>query len=134
MTRRRARESALQILFQIDLAQIEPEAAIRHVLAENTLSEPASRFAAGLVKGTLANLTEIDQIIRSLSRDWNPDRLARVDRNVLRLAVYELRHEPEVPPNVAINEAIEVAKKFGGDDSGRFVNGILGKLVEPQKD
>ncbi|NPV26218.1 MAG: transcription antitermination factor NusB [Firmicutes bacterium] len=134
MTRRRARETALQILFQIDVGQASPEAAIEHVLTEFPLSEPASEFAVTLVRGALKHLREIDQVIKELSREWNLDRMAKVDRNILRLAIYEILYVPEVPNNVAINEAIEVAKKFGGGDSGRFVNGILGKLVESRED
>jgi transcription antitermination factor NusB len=79
--------------------------------------------------GTVENLAEIDRIIAAYSKDWQLDRLARVDRNIMRLAVYEILYREDIPAGVSVNEAVELAKIFGGEDSGRFVNGILGRVV-----
>ena len=87
-------------------------------------------FALSLVEGTCARLAEIDAHIRSAARNWDITRMAALDRNILRLAVYELAYCNDIPPKVAINEAIELAKKFGTEESGQFVNGILDKIKE----
>lgn len=86
-------------------------------------------FAQQLVKGTLEHIGEIDALISSISKEWQLSRMANVDRNIIRLALYELKFREDIPPNVSVNEAVELAKIFGGVDSGRFVNGILGKFM-----
>jgi len=85
-------------------------------------------FARGLVDGTCAHLEEIDERIREAAENWDMSRMATLDRNILRMAVYELAHCEDIPPKVAINEAIELAKQFGAEESGQFVNGILDKI------
>lgn len=123
MKRREAREKALQALFQIDMSDIPPEDALRNVLQGGESDD----FLHDLIMGTAANLKGIDKEISSHLKKWSLDRLGKVDLNVLRVGTYELKFT-EVPPNVAINEAIEVAKTFGDEKSGQFVNGILSKI------
>ena len=123
MKRREAREKALQALFQIDMSGIPPEDALRNVLKEGQSDD----FLHGLIIGAATNLKEIDEEISRHLQKWSIDRLGKVDLNVLRIGTYELKFT-EVPPNVAINEAIEVAKTFGDEKSGQFVNGILSKI------
>ncbi len=95
------------------------------------LSEGAKQYAQKLVTGTQQSLGEIDRIIASAATEWKLDRMAAVDRNIARVAIYEMKFgEEQLPPNVAINEAVEVAKTFGSEDSSRFINGILGSLVK----
>jgi len=130
MSRRQAREFALLVLFQVDLGKAEPEAAMRHVAEEKLLSEGEHAFAQRIVFGTIEQLKPIDTIVSSLSRDWQIKRMATVDRNILRLALYEVFYCEDIPMAVSVNEAVELAKLYGGDDSGRFVNGILGKVVQ----
>lgn len=93
------------------------------------LSVGAQTFARRLVEGTLAHMDEIDAIIRKTATHWSVERMARTDRNVLRLAVYELLYETDVPASVTVNEAVELAKQYGDEDSGKFVNGVLGQVL-----
>lgn len=132
MSRRKAREIAVQALFQLDFNQITTETAMEAVLDEHAgLSEGAKQYAQKLVTGTQQSLGEIDTIIASAATEWKLDRMAAVDRNIARVAIYEMKFgEEQLPPNVAINEAVEVAKTFGSEDSSRFINGILGSLVK----
>ncbi|MFS0643966.1 transcription antitermination factor NusB [Siminovitchia sp. 179-K 8D1 HS] len=123
MKRRSAREKALQALFQIDMSGADAHEALHHVLGE----QPTDSFLEDLLFGTVKNREEIDQEISKHLERWSIDRLAKVDLNILRIGTYELKYS-DVPPNVAINEAIEVAKTFGDDKSGPFINGILSKI------
>ncbi len=129
MSRRAARESALQVLFQIDIAKITFDTALAFVVKENKLNEKQAEFVRMLVQGVLQNLGSINKIINEVAIDWNLDRMAAVDRNILRIALHELCYSDEVPPNVAVNEAIEMGKKFSTPESGKFINGILGKVL-----
>lgn len=129
MERRRAREAALKALFGIDLGHTRPQVAIDHAVELLELGEESGRFVAELVRGVLAHREEIDQLLQRFSPEWRVERMATVDRNILRLAVFELLHRPDVPPGVAINEAVELAKKYGEKESSRFVNGILGQVA-----
>jgi N utilization substance protein B len=130
--RRRARAYGLQILYALDIN--EGESASRAVLDYGDLFQleldPTSlEFAERLVTTTRDQLDEIDDAIQSASRNWRLDRMSRVDRNILRLATCELRHSPDVPVKVVINEAVELAKRFGTADSPAFVNGILDRIA-----
>jgi transcription antitermination factor NusB len=98
-------------------------------LEENPEAD-VQKFAEGLVRGVMRERQAIDQLIQSSSRNWRLERMARVDRNVLRLATYELRYLPEIPKRVTLNEAIELAKRFGAEDSGAFINGILDRICQ----
>lgn len=129
MARRQARETALKSLFQVDIGKVPVEAAFETVIKEFEVEEGAKQFARELVFGTLNYLRPIDEIIRQVAVDWNLERMANVDRNILRLALYEIYYLPEVPNAVAVNEAVEMAKIYSTEESGKFVNGILGKVV-----
>ncbi|HAH88191.1 MAG: transcription antitermination factor NusB [Armatimonadota bacterium] len=128
-SRRAARELALNVLYQVDVAKLPPEEALTTALA-NTDLEPASReFAETLVCGVLAHLDTIDAKLRELSVGWNLQRQPAVDRNILRVASFEICYLDCIPKGVSINEAVELAKKFSTEESGRFINGVLGALV-----
>jgi N utilization substance protein B len=127
--RRRAREAALQMLYQCEAGGVSPEEAIAShgqiEQAVRTGSEAGDAFACRLVVGTVGHVADIDPVIAANAEHWRPERMALVDRLILRMAVYQLQHEPDVPPVVVINEAVELARRFSGGDSGRFVNGVL---------
>jgi len=129
MSRRAAREAALQALFQIDIGKTGIENAVAFVVQENELKEKQEQFVSFLVNGVMQNIEPIDRIIREISIEWDIQRMASVDRNILRLALFEICYSSEVPPNVAVNEAIELGKTFGSADSGKFINGIVGKVL-----
>jgi N utilization substance protein B len=129
MGRRQSREVALQALYQVDVGKSDPESAINYLALNSGAGSDDMDFARELVMGALANLQEIDRIIVSYSKDWQLERLARVDRNIMRLSIYEIIYRSDIPPSVSVNEAVELAKVFGGEDSSKFVNGILGRVV-----
>jgi transcription antitermination protein NusB len=127
-SRHRAREYALQMLYQAEASGTPVSEILAQFWGEREVPEPVRQFAERLAQGTTVALPEIDALLTQCLDHWRLERLAIVDRNVLRLAVFELLHEPETPRIVIIDEAIEVAKRFGGEDSGQFVNGILDAL------
>ena len=130
--RRRARGYALQVLYALDLndAQDLPEAVAGFgELFDLEMDAESIAFAGELVTCTRERVAEIDDAVQSASRNWRLDRMSRVDRNILRLATCELRHFPDVPVKVVINEAVELAKRFGTADSPAFVNGILDRIA-----
>jgi N utilization substance protein B len=129
-TRRRARELALQLLYQNELTDIAPEEMQLGFDEWQSAGESVREFADRLLRGTLARISEIDAELVLQTAHWRLERLAAVDRNVLRLAMYELIYESDTPHAVIIDEAIEIAKKFGAKDSGRFVNGVLDGFVK----
>ena len=130
MKRRKAREYALQILFQLDIRKEKPSASVlKHFWAEYEADEEVRAFAEEIVKGTHKHLVRINELVHQCAKNWSLDRMAVVDRNVLRMAVYEILYRIDIPTSVTINEAIEIAKKFGTDDSGAFVNGILDRVA-----
>jgi len=125
--RHRAREAALQVLFQLDVGRLPLEDALASVAAPDWL--PADwDLVVALATGTRAHLSGIDALIARLAEHWTIDRMAAVDRNILRLALFELRYT-STPVRVVINEAVELAKQYSTEDSGRFVNGLLGTAV-----
>ena len=151
--RREARERAVQFLFQFDLNPPEnlDEALARfwasqhaaaiaeekeastwgqpHELPPPTVEEAAMRiFAEPLIRGTIEHREEADALIKKHAQNWDFHRIAAVDRNIMRLAVFEMLHREDIPPVVSINEAVDIAKKFSTEDSGKFVNGILDKI------
>jgi N utilization substance protein B len=127
--RRKAREVALQFLYQLDLQSEDDPVPHEHEFwARHPLSDEAKTFAETLVRGTKANQAKIDQVIEQYTENWDLERMAVVDRNILRAAVYEMLWTAEVPVKVAINEAIEIAKKFGTKESSRFINGVLDRI------
>lgn len=142
-SRRRARELALQTLFATEFGARTPGECVSDM--KSRASEPASddaelaqlvradedsqRFAEQLVNGVLENLTDIDGLIGSASTNWKVKRMARVDRNILRMACFELRYLKDIPPKVTLNEAVEIAKRYGSTESGAFINGILDRIA-----
>ena len=135
--RRRSREIALQMLYRIDMTDCPPDEAIclHYELVtsgeDNEVQVPhlVRPFAEHLVRGVYLHQAEIDQIIVSASDHWRLDRMSIVDRNILRMALFEMLYCPDVPPKVSINEAIDMAKKFGSEDSGAFINGVLDHIL-----
>jgi N utilization substance protein B len=123
-SRREARERALSLLYEADAKACPPDA----VLAD--LPVPPDPFAGDLVAGVGDHLDEIDERIRRFARGWALERMPVVDRTILRMAIYELRHRPDVPTAAVISEAVELAKRYSTDDSGRFVNGMLSAIAE----
>lgn len=127
--RRRLREHAVQILYGTDYWDITPEQALeQHSIyyCDGPMEDP---FLVTIIEGLVNHKEAIDDMIRQFSTNWRLERMAIVDRNILRMATYELLHMLDVPRKVAINEAIEVAKKYGGDDSPSFINGILDRIA-----
>ena len=126
--RRKARALALQALYEVDSAGHEVEGVVDHLLAMGGLSEENADFTHGLVSGVIQNKEKIDLNIQSLAPAWPLEQIPVVDRNILRLAIFEILLDNKVPVKVAINEAVELAKTFGSDNSSRFVNGVLGSV------
>ena len=125
MKRREAREKAVQTLFQLEGTELTVEEAMAYTL-EDTKSNP---FFEQLVQGTIANQEAIDASLVEKLENWSLGRLAKVDRTILRLAVYELLYTPETPQSVVLNEAIELSKVYGDDQSSKFINGVLSKYT-----
>ena len=125
--RRKARECALQMLFQFDVAQppIDQLSPTYWDELSDIVADDVRHFADELVFGTISNLQEIDERIRVRTEHWRISRMAIVDRNLLRLAVYEFLHQPETPKTVAINEALEIARRFSTHEATQFINGVL---------
>ena len=127
--RRQARGVALQALFEIDSVAHPVEQVLAHRIDDEKLTPDAQSFARELVQGVLNHLKELDGLITRFAPEWPVDQLAIVDRNVLRLALYELLNLGDVPVKVAINEAVELAKTYGSESAPRFVNGVLGAFL-----
>jgi transcription antitermination protein NusB len=132
MTRRsRAREVALQLLFQRDLNKRIDRAALERFVHDRLRDDTLMPFCLGLYDGVIAQQADIDRRLSEAAENWRLVRMAAVDRNVLRLGAYELLHTPDTPPSVALNEAIELARRYGSADSPAFVNGVLDRLRQP---
>ena len=128
--RTKARERAVQALYQIDVAATDLEEALsRFWKSFEPVEREVREQAEALVRGVAQHRHEIDDTIEAVSTHWRLDRMARVDRSILRLGVHELLHRPDVPVKVAINEAIELGKKYGSESSGAFINGVLDKVA-----
>ena len=130
MSRRLARQTALQTLYQIDIAKISAEEGLATRLEETELEEPDQQYTANVVKSVVLHLEEIDSLLGKFAVDWAIDRMPIVDRNILRLAIGEILYAKDIPVKVSINEAVELAKIFSSDESARFVNGVLGAIVD----
>lgn len=134
MGRRKARERALQILFQVDMGGVEPQQAMKNMDEGFGPVNQNADFVEKIVLGTIENLSFIDRVISVVSQDWNIERMASVDRNIIRLAFYEIFFLNDIPNNVSVNEAVELGKMYGGEESARFINGILGKVLASPED
>lgn len=130
MSRRLAREVAFRALFQIDIGKCRAELALRHSLEGFSFSDEEEQFVTSLVKGVTDNLPMLDDLISKHLVKWELDRLSAVDRNLLRMAMYEILYRNDIPPAVSINEALELAKKYGstGEAVG-FINGVLDRAI-----
>ena len=126
--RRKARMLAFQVLYEVDSAGHEVERVVNHLLAKWKLSEEGNVFVRDLVGGVIQNKEKIDLNIRNFAPAWPIEQIPVVDRSILRLAIFEILLDNKVPVKVAINEAVELAKTFGGDNSSRFVNGVLASV------
>ena len=129
--RRKARETALQMLYQIDVSGAGVEEAIGAYARSFELDPEVAEYAHQIVRGVHKKLEAIDEAIREASQNWRMERMARVDRNVLRLAAFELLYVADVPKRVALNEAVELGKRFGAEGSAAFINGILDAIAAP---
>ncbi len=129
MKRRRSREYALQLLFQLDLTDSQLDEKLLGEFWEGSSEDAEVRdFTHTIVRGTTENLNTIDKIIKKAADNWAIDRMAVVDRNILRAATYELFYIKDIPSSVTLNEAIEISKKYSTEDSSAFINGILDKI------
>jgi transcription antitermination factor NusB len=126
--RSRGRELALQLLYQLDLRGEEVLGEAEAFLREEETDREARAFALRLARGTWEHLAELNTEIQAVALNWEVNRMAVIDRNVLRMATFELLHCPDIPPKVAINEAIELGKRYSTQNSGAFINGILDKI------
>ena len=131
--RRLSRELALKVLFQIDLVNTNMEEALKYNFESNELSKEVKEFTIILVRGVLSNLAEIDKEIKSYTNNWSLERITNIDRNILRIAIYEILYMNNIPKSVSINEAVELAKKYSTKSSFSFVNGVLGKINKIDK-
>jgi N utilization substance protein B len=127
--RRSARELILKVLYQLDVGKLPPDEVLETTFEEVRPPAEDRQYVEEITRGVLESVESLDQTIGELAEGWSLDRLAKVDKSVLRMALYELIHRPDIPVNVVINDAVEVAKKYSTEDSGRFVNGILGSFV-----
>lgn len=131
--RRAARALALQALYEIDTTGHDPEEVVERRVAEDGLAPDAAGYASDIVSGVLRHVDAIDKLIQKAAPAWPFAQMAKIDRNTIRVALYEALFRPErVPFKVAVNEAVELAKMFGSDSSGRFVNGVVGRIVSQE--
>jgi len=126
--RRLSRELALQILFQIDLVNANMKESLEYIFSNNKFPEDVKEFTLALVRGVTSNLNNIDNVIKQYTDNWSLERITAIDRNILRIAINEILFLKDIPKSVSINEAVELAKKFGTKSSFSFVNGVLGKI------
>lgn len=132
--RSRARAIALQVLYETDLSAHLPGDVLKTRLEETTLPLDLAEFARGIIFGVLPIREHLDRVIAKYAPEWPMDQIAAIDRNILRMACWEFAISRETPVKVAINEAVELAKLFGSDSTARFVNGVLGTLVEHEQE
>ena len=131
MKRRRAREHALKILYMADMrGEMSPSLIDEYYLVNSNVAEEIKEFAEKIVKGVFENIKVIDEKISSAILNWDFNRLSFVDRNILRIGTYEIIFAYDIPPVVSINEALEIAKKYGTEDSPKFINGVLHRIKE----
>jgi len=132
--RKNARELLLKVLFQVEVGKLPPEEVLATTLEQVRPSDEDWEYVAPAARAVLAETERLDGIIAELAEGWRLDRLAKIDKNVLRAALWELSHHSEVPVSVVVNDAVEIAKKYSTEDSGRFVNGILGSFLRRREE
>lgn len=128
MGRRASRETVMKLLYQLEIQKEDREEQIRAVLEENALQDKDREFVLDVVNGVNSNLSYIDNIIETNAKGWKMNRISKVDLSILRLCIYEICFRDDIPYNVSVNEAVELAKKYSGEEAGAFVNGILSKV------
>lgn len=126
--RRQSREAALKLLYALDLTRAQAREVLHAPWADTLLPEESREFTTTLVMGVMQHRETIDALIQECSTNWSLERIGLVERNILRFAIYELCFLPDIPPNVTINEAVEVAKKYGTEEAPAFINGILDRI------
>jgi N utilization substance protein B len=133
-TRRRARRVTLETLYEYDIASHDPDEVLEQRLEASPMEHAGVEFAERLIHGVIAYQEHIDRLIARFAPEWPLDQMAVIDRNVLRIAIYEFLATDETPVKVAINEAVELAKVYGSDSAPRFINGVLGTLADHQEE
>lgn len=133
-TRRRARRVILETLYEYDIANHDPAEVLEQRLEESPMERAGIEFASRLVQGVIAYQEQMDRLIARFAPEWPLDQMAVIDRNILRIAIYEFLVTDETPIKVAINEAVELAKVYGSDSAPRFINGVLGTLADHQEE
>lgn len=128
--RRRARELAMEALYRIEIAEDTPESVLEDLFSVNPVDPETKSFAESLVLETMKNLDQIDHLISDTAKNWDLERIAIIDKNIIRFAIAELLYFGDIPMKVTIDEAIEIAKKYSTPDSSRFVNGILDRIAK----
>jgi len=131
--RRAARELALKFLYQTEFNSDSPDSELNSFCERANVSEEIQNFTQTLIKNIFFHKKEVDRLLKKISANWVPDRMAMIDKNILRLGICELLFDSTTPPKVAINEAVEIAKKFGTEESPDFINGILDKVYKDSK-
>jgi transcription antitermination factor NusB len=126
--RRRSRELAIKVLFHLEFSGNDPELTFDLICDNFGVAEEVKPFSRELVQGIYAHIKEIDELLSKASQHWRLERIAKVDRSILRIALYELLFRDDIPPKVSINEAVDLGKKYGSEESGAFINGILDKI------
>ncbi len=129
MGRRKARETAFKVLYQVDLVEADPLEAYQHLLDESDLKQDRDKaFCQSLIEGCIAHMGDIDRLISAHARDWNIERMPVIDRNIMRMALYELLYEEDSQKAVVIDEAVEIAKKYSDAGASSFINALLDKI------
>jgi N utilization substance protein B len=126
--RHKARELALQVLYEIDSVKHKPDESLNLLVNQTEVPQDVVDFARGLVNGVIQYREELDRNIQDFAPAWPLEQISIIDRNILRISIFEILHDQKIPVKVAINEAVELAKAFGGNNSSRFVNGVLGSV------
>lgn len=129
MSRRTARELAFKLIFQLEIQREDSEEQVATFFEDNEASDKEKTYILDVIRGIKSNIKEIDKDIEKYLKGWKINRISKVDLSILRLAVYEIINRDDIPSSVSINEAIELAKKYSGEEAGAFVNGILGKFI-----
>lgn len=130
MGRRASREIAMKLLYQLEIQKEDKDEQVKEVLDENAMADNDRKYVMDVVDGVTGHLAEIDKIIEQYAKGWKINRISKVDLSILRLSIYEISFMDDIPFNVSVNEAVELAKKYSGEDSGSFINGILGKVPQ----
>lgn len=130
LSRRKARELAFKVLFQVDQVGADPRDSFNYLVTETNLSDENQEFSWNIVDGVLKHNAEIDRLIQNHTKEWALERIAAVDRNILRIGIFEILYEDSISPVIAIDEAIEIAKRYGEDNSAAFINAVLDRICK----